>query len=138
VERSPALVLERTQEQRGDEAGAVLAVLDGLDHLVAILRQGLAKPDGVLRVRLLAVHEEGLLAQHVRDVVARQAQERLVGEDDGIAGQRWVGHRHGHAGGAHGLNEDPTLLPQPLDRGFSQRPRGRTELPDLEGVVGLF
>jgi hypothetical protein len=86
VDRSPLLVLERAQKQRGDEARPVLAVLDRLDHLVAVLLQRLAEPNRVLLVRFLPVHEEGLLAQHLVHAVARKVEKGRVREDDGIPG----------------------------------------------------
>lgn len=54
-------------------------------RLVAVLRQGLAEPDRIPRVGLRPVPEVGPLTPYLGHRVARECEEGLVREDDGLA-----------------------------------------------------
>ena len=111
-------VIHRAGEQHRPKRGAVLAVLKDLQGFVPPLRdRGLIAPDG-LRVGAFAVHEVRVLTEQLVHGVAGQVDERLVGKDDGVAGQGGIGHEHRHAGPPDGLDEQATLLPHGFDVPF--------------------
>ena len=77
-----------------------------------------------------------ILSEELIHAVARQVDERLVGENDRIARQGGVGHEHRHAGPANGFHEQATLLPYGFDVPFGDGPLGGINLVLLELVHG--
>jgi uncharacterized protein with von Willebrand factor type A (vWA) domain len=102
-------------------------------HVATFGNPCLILPDS-FRTSLLAVHEMRVLAKQLLDGVAGQLNERLVGEDDRIAGQRRVHNDHRHAGDTNGLHEHTTMLPNVLNVAFSQVPLSCIRYVDLEVV----
>jgi hypothetical protein len=66
----------------------------------------------------LAIHEVRILPEQLVHAVAGQADERLIGKNDGIARQGGVGHEHRHAGPPNGFDKHPALLPNSLHVAF--------------------
>jgi hypothetical protein len=77
-----------------------------------------------------------VLPEQLVHAVAGQAEERLVGKNNGIAAQGSVSHEHWHASPANGLDEQTTLLPDGVDMAFGDGPFRGICLVLLELVHG--
>ena len=108
--------------------------MERFKQTVVILIDGLAELLRILRTRIRAVHEKGLLTQNLVETVTGKIQKRLIGKDDRITGQIGIGHRHGHSRGTDGFNEDAAPQAHLLDRSFNVRSCGSGRHFRLESV----
>lgn len=98
----------RGAEDGGDhdsvpEPRTVLAVIQQVERDAAVLGDGVAQADDVVRAGVGALEEAAVAADDLRGGVARQPLESGVDEDDGVVGQARVadGHRNDGVGDAH-------------------------------------
>ncbi|GJD95637.1 hypothetical protein OCOJLMKI_2850 [Methylobacterium iners] len=142
-------VVDRRHEQPVPERRTVLAVVADVGLNGARRGDGLAEllHDG--RIGLRSLQEAAVAPHDLVAIVAGQAAERVVDEDDWVVGQPRVRDDHRHARGVHGRDEginppirtrylgaDPRLVPfdllrnRPRVRRFGEVTHGAEALPD--------